>query len=453
MDSEWNGLFRMYWDGKALQVQPLDFGPGSISLQYGFEGSQFVPAGINSLPAVPQDSGAAGWTVYLDLNHDGKLDPGDPTAVTDSLGSYRFYDLPPGTYTVAELGQPGWRQTAPAGGTQTATVAPGQLTSGIDFGNTQLNAPASRPPAITSTPPTQATVGQLYRYDVAENNPDGQTLTFDLTSHPAGMVVDPATGVVVWTPTADEVGSQSAVLRVSDARGDVVLQDLAITVAPADVPPVITSEPPTQGAVRLTVQLPGRGPVRRRRSADLRADHGTRRDDDRSRLGTDPVDADRRSARTGGRGPECHRPPGRDGNPDVHGRGRRHAPRAAPHDHLATDFRGARPALSTSTPSRATDPAGLALTYSLTASPAGMSVDPASGLITWTPDSEPGRRQPRHRRRDQHGGRCGLADLHGRRHGQSPAGHQLHGPRVDHRRPDLPLRRPGDRPRRRPDDL
>ena len=58
LDSEWNGLFRMYWDGKALQVQPLDFGPGSISLQYGFEGSQFVPAGINSLPAVPQDSGA-----------------------------------------------------------------------------------------------------------------------------------------------------------------------------------------------------------------------------------------------------------------------------------------------------------------------------------------------------------------------------------------------------------
>ena len=209
LDSEWNGLFRMYWDGKALQVQPLDFGPGSVSLIYGFEGTQFVPAGINSLPAVPQDSGAAGWTVYLDLNHDGKLDPGDPTTVTDSLGSYSFNDLPPGTYTVAELGQPGWRQTDPAGGTYTVTVAPGQMTSGIDFGNTQLNPPPSRPPTITSTPPAQATVGQLYRYNAAENNPDGQNLTFDLTSHPAGMVVDPATGVVVWTPTADEVGSQS----------------------------------------------------------------------------------------------------------------------------------------------------------------------------------------------------------------------------------------------------
>ena len=82
-----------------------------------------------------------------------------------------------------------------------------------DFGNTQVNAPASRPPTIVSTPPAQSTVGQLYRYDVVVDNPDGQTLTFDLPFHPAGMGVDPQTGVVVWTPAANEFGSANALLR------------------------------------------------------------------------------------------------------------------------------------------------------------------------------------------------------------------------------------------------
>src|SRR5262249_14734758 len=80
---------------------------------------------------------------------------------------------------------------------------------------------------------------------------------------PAGMVVDPATGVVAWTPTADEVGPENAVLRVRDARGDVVLQDLSITVFPADTGLFITSTPssfanpglPYQYAVRAVDAL------------------------------------------------------------------------------------------------------------------------------------------------------------------------------------------------------
>jgi hypothetical protein len=42
-----------------------------------------------------------GATVYIDANHDGHLDPGDPTAVTDASGAYVFPKLTPGTYTVA----------------------------------------------------------------------------------------------------------------------------------------------------------------------------------------------------------------------------------------------------------------------------------------------------------------------------------------------------------------
>src|SRR5262249_34913433 len=45
--------------------------------------------------------GVAGATVYIDVNHDGVLDDGDLTTVTDASGHYSFANLPARTYTVA----------------------------------------------------------------------------------------------------------------------------------------------------------------------------------------------------------------------------------------------------------------------------------------------------------------------------------------------------------------
>ena len=42
--------------------------------------------------------------------------PGEPATTTGPNGSYAFTDLPPGLYTVAEITQPGWRQTHPPPG-------------------------------------------------------------------------------------------------------------------------------------------------------------------------------------------------------------------------------------------------------------------------------------------------------------------------------------------------
>jgi RHS repeat-associated protein len=256
--TEGTGVNRVFWNGRSLEAQSLwsleYSGPGGTYSGPGeSEAIAFAPIAVSPLPP-PIEPGTPNWTVYLDLNHDGKLDPNDPFTTTDANGHYAFANLPPGTYTVAELGQPGWRETSPTSGTYTVTVQAGQATTGIDFANTQLNPPPSRPPTITSTPPRQATVGQFYRYDVVVDNPDGQTLTFDLPFHPSGMGVDPQTGVVVWTPSADEVGPASALLRARDARGDAVLQELDITVSPADAPPVITSTPPAQAFVGLAYE-------------------------------------------------------------------------------------------------------------------------------------------------------------------------------------------------------
>ena len=52
-------------------------------------------------------------------------------------GNYAFTNLVAGTYTVAEVPQPGWNQTAPADRNYQVTVGAGQVVTGIDFGNQQ----------------------------------------------------------------------------------------------------------------------------------------------------------------------------------------------------------------------------------------------------------------------------------------------------------------------------
>ncbi|MCA9185751.1 MAG: VCBS repeat-containing protein [Planctomycetales bacterium] len=83
-----------------------------------------------------------GWTVYLDLNNDGRHTQGEPVQVTDSTGGYWFKDVPAGTYTVAEVQQTGWTQTYPT-------------TSGAN--NPLYDVTFSTPPHTVGAPPAIGT--------------------------------------------------------------------------------------------------------------------------------------------------------------------------------------------------------------------------------------------------------------------------------------------------------
>jgi hypothetical protein len=88
---------------------------------------------------VAGDPGLSGWQLYLDLNNTGVFAANDPTATTDSQGNYTFRGLAAGTYTVREMLQTGWLQTAPAAGFYTVTIdGPATTVSGRDFGNFKL---------------------------------------------------------------------------------------------------------------------------------------------------------------------------------------------------------------------------------------------------------------------------------------------------------------------------
>jgi hypothetical protein len=83
-----------------------------------------------------EEVGLAKWTIPLSNGEKG---------VTDSEGGYAF-SVRPGTYTVGEQLQDGWRQTDPGGkGTHTYTVISGQVVDDADFGNVCLGSASVSP--------------------------------------------------------------------------------------------------------------------------------------------------------------------------------------------------------------------------------------------------------------------------------------------------------------------
>ena len=59
------------------------------------------------------------------------------------------------------------------------------------------------------------------------------------------MSIDPMRGRVRWSPTADQLGSQQVVIRLTNGEGLSTTQAFTVQVRAIDVPPLITSTPPT----------------------------------------------------------------------------------------------------------------------------------------------------------------------------------------------------------------
>jgi hypothetical protein len=88
------------------------------------------------------EPGLPGWTINLvgidatgaAVNLTTTTLADNPATPADEAGIYSFL-VQPGTYTVSEVAQPGWVQSAPAGGVHHVTVAAGRIGTDIDFGN------------------------------------------------------------------------------------------------------------------------------------------------------------------------------------------------------------------------------------------------------------------------------------------------------------------------------
>ncbi|MBI3665107.1 MAG: M36 family metallopeptidase [Acidobacteria bacterium] len=128
--------------------------------------------------------------------------------------------------------------------------------SGVDSnpaGSTVYNAaydlpldlePGNGNPAITSQPMTIPGMGDLYLYAISASDPDSDPLHFELTEGPAGMTIDPVTGLIQWTTSF--VG-QRVKVTVTDGHGGKVIHGFSIFVVTLLTPEVPLTIDGTQG--------------------------------------------------------------------------------------------------------------------------------------------------------------------------------------------------------------
>jgi hypothetical protein len=171
----------------------------------------------------------AGWTVYLDADGDGSLDAGEASHVTDATGLYSF-SVAGGSYTVRQVAQAGYHQTAPASGAYAVTVADGDTAAGRDFGN--------RPAAVVGDGTISGVVyadadGDGTR-DAGEPALAGWTVFLDRNLNGVREAGEPAA-------TTDAVGAYSFTVEAGTYVVREVVQAGYAQTAPASVAYIVTA--------------------------------------------------------------------------------------------------------------------------------------------------------------------------------------------------------------------
>ena len=117
------------------------------------------------------------------------------------------------------------------------SVASSPLTMTID----------TTPPAFNFTPNTAAFVGVPYTCQVTTSADSAGAVTYQLTSPPAGMTINAATGLITWTPTATQVTSGAPVIVVAtDPAGNTATKQFTVKVV-SPAAPVLTAASPSLG--------------------------------------------------------------------------------------------------------------------------------------------------------------------------------------------------------------
>jgi cyclophilin family peptidyl-prolyl cis-trans isomerase len=90
-------------------------------------------------------------------------------------------------------------------------------------------------PTISSFAVVTGRVGQAYSYNVASAEEGTTGFRYELVTPPTGMAIDPATGVIAWTPLATQGGTISFGVRAFDAAGNSGLQNVTVAVSEAAI--------------------------------------------------------------------------------------------------------------------------------------------------------------------------------------------------------------------------
>lgn len=185
---------------------------GSIS------GMKFNDLNANGIKDVGEP-GLANWTITLTNQTGGMI-----TTMTDASGNYSFTNLTNGNYTVGEVLQAGWVQTAPATGTYTVSITSGAAITGDDFGNFHKG-DITGGGWINITGDPKATFGIVGHYPDSSNTAQGSV---EYQDHNASLniksinittvatTLDKKKGVITGLAQVNGAGSYPFVVYVED---------------------------------------------------------------------------------------------------------------------------------------------------------------------------------------------------------------------------------------------
>ena len=91
-------------------------------------------------------------------------------------------------------------------------------------------------PRFVSAPPSVATVGQLYIYDITVLDEDMDVITLALESGPTGFTVNTAAKNCTWKPTEAQVGTKQVNISAYDGN-EKAYQSFSVVVSPVEKPP------------------------------------------------------------------------------------------------------------------------------------------------------------------------------------------------------------------------
>jgi len=135
--------------------------------------------------------------------------------------------IDPGGFHLSVAARPGW-----VGRAGFAVTASDGVEGHLSVLSNVFLVTVNAPPTFVSEPSLEAQVDATFLYQPAvwDAFPADDLHSFALLDGPSGMSVDPATGLVKWTPSANGAGEATAVLRVTDAFGGSAMQVFTLVV-------------------------------------------------------------------------------------------------------------------------------------------------------------------------------------------------------------------------------
>jgi hypothetical protein len=180
----------------------------------------------------------------------------DATDPENQAVTFALLSAPVGMSIDTDTGLVEWTPTALQTGTFRVSIGAQDPLGAFGEQTFLIHVVANSQPTITSTPGTAATTGDTYRYDVVATDPDGDSLTYELTSSPPGMSINDR-GRITWN-TAGVFGTASVGVRVQDGRGGIATQTFNVNVTADQTAPqaaaILTPNPAPLGS-EVTIQV------------------------------------------------------------------------------------------------------------------------------------------------------------------------------------------------------